>query len=252
MTYTSELRRVAHRARYLFRGRLACYDVALSIVGGRAGLEIGGPSDVFRGRFSPCPIYSVVKSLDNCNFSSKTVWATHPENYGPDGHQTLGKTIIADATDLSSLADNSYDFVLSSHNLEHVANPVKALKEWQRITRPGGGLILVLPHNKAGFDHRRQPTEVDHMFDDFNQDIGENDLTHLPEIVRLHDLAMDPAAGTIESFRLRGLDNLHARCLHHHVFNESNSKELLTRIGITILAVETTWAGHIFLIARMT
>jgi hypothetical protein len=152
---------------------------------------------------------------------------------------------------LSVLADDSYDFILSCHNLEHIANPVKALREWQRIARPGGGLILVLPNYAKTFDHRRKPTTVSHMLDDWNQDTREDDLTHLPEILQLHDLSMDPPAGTKEDFRQRSLDNFTNRCLHHHVFDETNSRELLSQIGMQVLAVETAWPFHIFLLARM-
>src|SRR4029077_14748213 len=40
---------------------------------GKQGLEIGGPTARFRtsGLF---PVYPLAASIDNCNFSSKTVW----------------------------------------------------------------------------------------------------------------------------------------------------------------------------------
>ena len=99
------------------------------------------------------------------------------------------------------IADNTYEFVLSCHNLEHFANPVKALKEWQRIACPAGALVLVLPDHSMTFDHRRKLTSVAHMMDDFDRDMQEDDLTHLPEILLKHDLTRDPGAGTLEQFR---------------------------------------------------
>jgi SAM-dependent methyltransferase len=217
----------------------------------KAGLEIGGPSWVFRDWYAPLPIYKTVGSLDNCVFSQKTIWDSHLDSYTFRSDKAAGRTIICDGSDLSLVADDSYDFILSSHNLEHIANPVKALREWQRIARPGGGLILVLPNYAKTFDHRREPTTVSHMLDDFNRETREDDLTHLPEILQLHDLSMDPPAGTAKEFRQRSLDNFTNRCLHHHVFNENNSKELLCQIGIQVLTVEAAWPFHIFLLARM-
>jgi SAM-dependent methyltransferase len=225
--------------------------VALPLVKDKAGLEIGGPSLVFRDWYAPLPIYKAVASLDNCVFSRKTVWNSHLDSYAFRSDKAPGRTIFCDGSDLSVLADDSYDFILSCHNLEHIANPVKALREWQRIARPGGGLILVLPNYAKTFDHRRKPTTVSHMLDDWNQDTREDDLTHLPEILQLHDLSMDPPAGTKEDFRQRSLDNFTNRCLHHHVFDETNSRELLSQIGMQVLAVETAWPFHIFLLARM-
>jgi SAM-dependent methyltransferase len=243
--------RAAGRLQTFLQGHLRCFSAARALVKDKVGLEIGGPSAVFSGWYKPLPIYDDVAALDNCDISRNTAWATHSENYNFSSRRTPGKNFFVDGSDMSGVADNSYDFVLSSHNLEHFANPVKALKEWQRVTRPGGGLILVVPDHTRTFDHRRKPTLVSHMLDDFNRDTKEDDLTHLQEILDLHDLSMDPPAGSPEDFRQRSLDNYNNRCLHHHVFDEHNSKELLTQLGMTVLAVETALPFHIFLLARM-
>ena len=132
-----------------------------------------------------------VGSLDNCNFSDRTVWGEHEPTFHFSSSRPPGKVIIAEGTHLASVPDGTYDFILSSHNLEHFANPVKALVEWKRITRPRGALVLVLPHYRSTFDHLRPPTSVDHMFDDYRFDIGEDDTTHLDEVVRLHDITID-------------------------------------------------------------
>jgi hypothetical protein len=89
------------------------------------------------------------------------------------------------------------------------------------------------------------------MVEDYERATQEDDLSHLPEILQAHDLSMDLAAGSAEEFRSRSLNNFTNRCLHHHVFNESNSRELLTAIGMDVLAVEAAFPVHIFLLARM-
>jgi SAM-dependent methyltransferase len=148
------------------------------------------------------------------------------------------------------VSDRAYDFVLSSHNLEHFANPVKALLEWRRVLRPGGALILVLPYYRDTFDHRRKPTGVKHMMQDYSRGIGEDDLTHLPEILERHDLTRDPAVGSMEDFRKRSLDNFRNRCLHHHVFDQRNSRELLFCTGFQVLSLELVVPPHILILAR--
>jgi len=50
-----------------------------------------------------------------------------------------------DAHELRGLADSSFDFVYSSHALEHLEDPRRALKSWWRVLKPGGYLILYLP-----------------------------------------------------------------------------------------------------------
>jgi SAM-dependent methyltransferase len=50
-----------------------------------------------------------------------------------------------DAHYLKGIRDHSYDFVYSSHTLEHLREPVVALQHWWRVLRPGGFLILYVP-----------------------------------------------------------------------------------------------------------
>lgn len=40
---------------------------------------------------------------------------------------------------------NSFDTVHSSHCLEHMADPLKALHNWWTVVKPGGYLVLVVP-----------------------------------------------------------------------------------------------------------
>jgi SAM-dependent methyltransferase len=248
----SMIRRARNTARLWLEGRVDCFKMVLPFVEGKAGLEIGGPSAAFERGLNPLPIYDRLGSLDNCDLARNTVWASHADVYTFSRNKAPGKNIFRDASDLSSIANQSYDFILSSHNLEHFANPVKALMEWKRVTRPGGALILVLPNYSRTFDHRRTPTEVDHMFEDFERNTTEDDLTHLPEILEKHDTSIDAGVGSAEEFRRRALDNINNRCLHHHVFDQVNSRELLTRCGMEVLAVELAIPCHIVLLARIS
>ena len=47
---------------------------------------------------------------------------------------------------LKGVKDNSYDFVYSSHTIEHLPDPAEGIKNWFRVVKPGGYLILYLPH----------------------------------------------------------------------------------------------------------
>lgn len=53
--------------------------------------------------------------------------------------------IVAEADRLSLFADDSMDFVFSSHVLEHMEDMGKALQEWGRVIKPGGYLVLYVP-----------------------------------------------------------------------------------------------------------
>jgi SAM-dependent methyltransferase len=51
-----------------------------------------------------------------------------------------------DAHYLKGLKDSSFDFVYSSHLLEHLADPETALRNWWKVLKKGGYLILYVPH----------------------------------------------------------------------------------------------------------
>ena len=219
---------------------------------GKSGIEIGGPSQVFsrRGAF---PVYSVIEKLDNCNFSGATVWegpVSEGNTFRFDSGKPAGQQHVVEATDMKGLPSNAYDFVLSSHMLEHTANPILALSEWKRLLRTGGMLVLLLPDGRRTFDHRRPVTPLAHLVDDYNAGTAEDDLTHLPEILALHDLERDPEAGDMAAFKSRSMQNFENRCLHHHVFDTQLAVALAEHVGLTVKAAEELRPHHILVVAQ--
>jgi SAM-dependent methyltransferase len=50
-----------------------------------------------------------------------------------------------DAQYMDGVPDESFDFVHSSHCLEHIREPALGLRNWFRILRPGGFLVITVP-----------------------------------------------------------------------------------------------------------
>lgn len=50
-----------------------------------------------------------------------------------------------DAQHLASIADETLDFVHSSHCLEHLVDPRQGLEHWFRALKPGGHLVITVP-----------------------------------------------------------------------------------------------------------
>jgi SAM-dependent methyltransferase len=245
-------RRLAALFSVISAAPLAAHVELRAYLEGATALEIGGPSRVF-GRFGLLPVYHLAGRVDNCNFASDTMWkreiragATYKFSKG----RAVGQQYIAEATSLPFIEPSSYDLVLSSHTLEHIANPLRALQGLIRILRDNGLLVIVLPHRDGTFDHRRPVTTIEHLIEDLNNDTGEEDLAHLEEILALHDLARDPRAGNFTAFANRSRKNLENRCLHHHVFDTRLAVEVVHCVGLQILAVEVVRPYHIFVIAR--
>ncbi len=196
---------------------------------GAHGIEIGGPSNPFKAT-GFMPVYSAARRVDVCNFSDRTIWEgtlASGFTFAPEG-RTIGMQYVCEGSNLSILPEGSYDFVLSCHNLEHFANPLKAVSEWLRILKGDGVLLLVLPDPARTFDRGRDVTRFDHLLKDFEENVGEDDQTHVPEVVERTDFSVYPKniAATTEEFAGLCRDNLNNRSMHHHVFD----RDLLERI----------------------
>jgi SAM-dependent methyltransferase len=234
------------RIKRAFRSPLPQYQSYQAAFRKRAGIEIGGPSKIFR---RDLPIYKVMRSLDGVNFSAQTVWEgalAQGQNFEyMKGRR--GQQFIAEGSDLKAIADSSYDFLISCNNLEHLANPLKALAEWHRVVKPGGHILLVLPRKESNFDHRRDITSFEHLLEDLANGTDEHDLTHLPEILERHDRSMDEASGDLAAFRQRSLLNFENRCLHHHVFDPQLIDQMFEHAGMEVLLRTTTHTDHMAL-----
>jgi SAM-dependent methyltransferase len=75
--------------------------------------------------------------------------------------QVVGYDLVLgnkDAQTLPEVADNTYDFIVSSHCLEHMVNPNVALQNWLRVVKPGGFLTITVPEWDM-YEHRQWPSK---------------------------------------------------------------------------------------------
>jgi SAM-dependent methyltransferase len=232
--------------------RVTDYKLYVDHFAGRSGIEIGGPSRIFE-YFGAIPLYPHINDLDGVNFAGQTVWEgkiQQGKTFSFDERKRLGHQYIGEAADLSFIAAGKYDFLISSNCLEHLANPLKAIGEWLRVLTADGALLIVVPHRDKFFDHRRPVTRLEHLLEDEKNNTGEDDKTHLQEILDLHDLTLDPPAGTPEQFKARCGKNLENRCMHHHVFSASLLSEIFRRLDKQVLSIDILNDGNIAILVR--
>jgi SAM-dependent methyltransferase len=114
-----------------------------------------------------------------------------------DAAPVVNPDVLAPA-DRLPMPDSSLDFVLSSHLIEHVADPIGALVEWHRVLRNGGLLFLRAPDQRGTFDRHRQRTTLEHLVADHRDapDSAERknrDLDHYREWARCVNEITDAA-----------------------------------------------------------
>lgn len=79
--------------------------------------------------------------------------------------------VVSSADRLAVFADNALENVYSSHLLEHIVSWQAALREWWRIVKPGGHLVLYLPHADLYPNVGQPGANPDHKHDFRPEDI---------------------------------------------------------------------------------
>lgn len=106
----------------------------------------------------------------------RTAW---PKMIGVDSLKDMGGlknkpgdvSIIAESDNLHMVTDASMDYVFSSHNLEHMADRHKTLKEWARVIKTGGYMVLYLPSANFYPKVGEPGANPDHKIDIFPGDV---------------------------------------------------------------------------------
>jgi SAM-dependent methyltransferase len=111
---------------------------------------------------------------------------------------------------LGPFEDESLDFVIASHVLEHMANPIAILDDVHRVLRPGGVAVVLLPDRRRTFDRHRTPTPLDHLVTEYRQGVDEVSDEHIVEfLLSTGTCTAEPGPDFIELYRRR---SVHVHC----------------------------------------
>ena len=59
----------------------------------------------------------------------------------------------------------TFDYIVSSHNFEHLSNPIKFLQGCEKVLKTGGVLSMAVPDRRACFDYFRPNTQIGDWLD---------------------------------------------------------------------------------------
>lgn len=126
-----------------------------------AGLEVGALD-------APFPVDPTVAKVRYVDRFGKTELLRHYPELLPRAGLIRDPDIIDDGERLLTVPDNSQDFVIASHFLEHCENPLGTLRNFVRVLKPGGHLVLAIPNtaNPDSWDHGRELTDFVHLVRD--------------------------------------------------------------------------------------
>ncbi len=132
-------------------GKAAFYfpesKLAHKYLDGKKGLEIGS------GAHNPFGLDSLNVSPDDSH-----TFEFHDAEIRLCGYYAA-VDIVASGDDIP-VADQSQDYVISSHVFEHFPNPIRALLEWHRVTKNGGTIFIIAPKRDAHPLDRERPVST--------------------------------------------------------------------------------------------
>ena len=69
--------------------------------------------------------------------------------------------------------EGQFQYVVSSHNFEHLPNPLRFLQGCERALKPGGVLSMAVPDGRACFDHFRMPTRLSDWLSAYHRNLSQ-------------------------------------------------------------------------------
>jgi SAM-dependent methyltransferase len=200
-TDDKELREPAQAPEVEFEARS---ELAWHFIRGK-GLEIGGaysPMDV--------PPETSVTYVDR--MTDEELRGHYPEL----AELIVPVDVVDDGERLTTVADESQDFIIANHFLEHCEDPIGAIGSHLRKLKPGGILFYAVPDKRYTFDFRRPLTPLEHMISDHEQGPERSRGEHYEEWARLVD-----GRRTASDLDAAGYS------IHMHVWTQAEFLELL-------------------------
>lgn len=149
------------------------------------------------------------------------------ELYSKDQRVTeIGQVqLIASGGKYSFLDDGAFDFVASSHVLEHTCNPPRQIEEWLRIVRRGGIIYMIVPDKRFCFDRRREVTPLAHFVEEYDGDVSSTAIEHYRDFL----VNTNGEDGLVRDISDESIGKYHATqsSIHVHTFTADSLREFL-------------------------
>jgi SAM-dependent methyltransferase len=140
-----------------------------------------------------------------------------------------------DVDGLAALPDASQDFVIASHLLEHLADPLMQIDEIHRVLKPGAVVLVFLPDRRHTFDRKRSATPLAHLIAEHRDRVTVVSDEHIEEYLRKVDV-WEPSWTPEQEHEQFELNR--QRSIHVHCWSED---EFLPVLEHTVLEMGMRW-----------
>lgn len=203
------------------KGMLDRAHISKSVIGN--GIEIGALHSKF-----PAGAHARVKYVDSRSLVE--LRAHYPELEEAD---LVSPDIIDEAETLGTIADESQDFVIASHVLEHTDRVILSIENQLRVLRKGGIAVLMVPMRCATFDQLRGVTSWEHLLDEYLRPtaVGENREEHFREFAISSAHRLIPSE-VVRANVIRNMarDQGKGYSIHYHVWDQDSLWEMIQNL----------------------
>jgi SAM-dependent methyltransferase len=196
------------------------------------GLEIGAGNVPF-----PLPLGCSVSYADRISANHFAVYYAGYRDAAETKLDAVHVDHVTDIENLDPIDDESLDFIIASHVIEHSRNPIKAIAQAFRKLRTRGHLVLVIPDMTRTFDSKRTLTPVRHLIADYVNPSRERDRQHYLEVATLsfpHDGIQ--IWQRIETWMHTDRD------IHFHTFTYESFRELIDVVRKRLAPWSSVWS----------
>jgi len=126
--------------------------------------------------------------------------------------------------------ESRFDFVISSHVIEHIFDPIKAIIEWVRVVKSGGYIFTIAPLTEFVPGETRPTTSLDELIKRHSGLIKESEIMKQVTINALnHDILGDDIVNGILYDRKHG---------HWTVFDVELFKQIAEYLRLNIIEIQ--------------
>jgi len=207
------------------------------IINGKKIIEIGGPSNNnnFINKFYQyCSKITIINFEEENNMSITT---------GASTDNNINKILMINTNNCELFIEENkgkYDILLTSHVIEHQANPIKMIQLWKTLLNDNGIIISILPNKDFCFDYARPVTKLCKLITKYENNIMEDDVSEIPQMIEYYksnpdkllefkthpNMTVDEFINYQNYFYNNPKELERKRPIHHHVFDLNLLKEI--------------------------
>lgn len=126
---------------------------------------------------------------------------------------------------LKKVKNNSQDFVIANHFVEHCENPIAMLKNQLRVLKKGGVIYWAIPDKRFTFDAIRPLTTIKHLVEDYEKGPQVSRLDHYTEWVDF--IGSEKGRKTQKTAKQLMKDHY---SIHFHTWTKESFRKFLTLV----------------------